>query len=755
MKLTLNKEKGSAFVLVFLVIVVTSVWISSLALFTKFGADMEGRRITMNETLASADASLERCWSRWRDLSANGSTLPTTTQMNDGWLADNKVYASLNTGVYVDANNVTLKQIDSLGRELLPDLHANVTAKTDVSRGLIKRSTSYLASVIAQGIGPIGATNNEVRIRVNRVYEKSDIPLFQYLAFFDHTLHIHPGPKMKINGRLHSNFRVVSTPGNDGAVNIFANISGPKNSIDKSALSNSAINAAILSEMSGGREQQIEGFYEDTQVPYSWNDLGESTHKRKDDMTTLQGGAAYQESGKLNLFDPNDKDYQYWWGKESPTDTKKRWETATNENIKGGFRELIEKPVTTDGINTFATGQEDTLFIAMKRFYNQADLKIEIRTTLTQAEINAGETVMKTIDGVKMLNPKLADIWYKSGPDRIDVPDANDPDYPAKKKKAIEDVMAKTKVDDTLKKQILATFDYSQSKFYDIWADLDSSTNDVDGFMDVTDIDMKKLKKVLDDWTGADGSSAGTGAPLPKEGIILYIGDSSSGPTTAAGREKGLRIINGQQLPYGGLTMATDMMTYIRGDYNTGNTDFGNSGTKKVDTNNTDSSFNDFSQKNYAINFKDYTNSTDNYLPENYPSAIIADFIKLQSNAWTDSGNAAASNTRPAAAATTYNFAMVMGDKPKSIKEFDTGGLHNFPKFMENWENKESTIIGSFIQLWTSKYNNMGHGGDEKFYKPPLRNWGFAGNYLFRTPPGSLDAIEYTRGRYWFSVANQ
>lgn len=771
MKLNRKPESGIAFILVFLVIIVTSIWISSLALMTKVSADFEGRRITMNETLSSADGSLERAWGRWRDMSANGSTLPTNAQMNSGWTDAMKVYTDLNPGVSILPTNVTLKQIDSVGRYMKDDASASVTAKTDVSRGLVKRSVSYVASVMAEGASPVGATTTPVKVRVNRVFEKSDIPLFQYLAFFDHTLHLHNGPNMKINGKLHSNFRVVATPGQwdngvktgtkNGLLTIRANISGPEAKIGnqkKSDLtSNSAIAAAIEALYATG-DKDIVGFYEDTQVPYNWNGLGSGSHLRNDEKTTLTEGASYQGTGKLNLFDPNDTEYMTWWADDPSNPGKQKWETTTNNNINGGFRELIEKPVTNSDGQTFPSGNDDTLFIAAKRFYNQADLKIEYRSELTTAEKNANMKHMVYVSGSSgpmMYNPDLVKIYYKSGADAVNIPNSNDPNYATKKTEAIKEMMKKTEITGTFKTDILKAMAYAEDKFYDRWVngDLASSNSKYNnGLMDVMDVDMAKLRPVLDAWLG----SGNYGAPTKKEGVIMYITDTSSGFGTAVGRGKGVRIINGQQLPSGGFTMATDMLAYVRGDYNTGSTDYGKTTTasdanRLVKTNVPDPADDDFSQKNYDPNANDYLGN--DYLPEDHPSAILADNIRLQSNAWVDTSNNTIDNNdvRTDAQPTTYNFAMVMGDKYNDAKQFDTGGLHNFPRFMEDWSGKESTIIGSFIQLWTSKYINASQGSVSNAYNPPLRNWGFAGNYLFRTPPGSLDAIEYTRGRYWFS----
>jgi hypothetical protein len=66
------------------------------------------------------------------------------------------------------------------------------------------------------------------------------------------------------------------------------------------------------------------------------------------------------------------------------------------------------------------------------------------------------------------------------------------------------------------------------------------------------------------------------------------------------------------------------------------------------------------------------------------------------------------------------------------------GGLHNFPRFLENWEDKKLYISGSFIQLSFSNYATAPYDQDAfepgastanaeliKYYEPPDRLWGY------------------------------
>ncbi|HEY9632577.1 MAG TPA: hormogonium polysaccharide biosynthesis protein HpsA [Coleofasciculaceae cyanobacterium] len=124
---------------------------------------------------------------------------------------------------------------------------------------------------------------------------------------------------------------------------------------------------------------------------------------------------------------------------------------------------------------------------------------------------------------------------------------------------------------------------------------------------------------------------------------------------------------------------------------------------------------------------------------------------------------------------TNYNAALIMGDTP--ARPFPTGGgengggLHNFPRFLENWVGVDATIKGSLIQYTKSKYatapfdaidlvgqdNSLFFDGlppayragdpingyqykeaaasnKAPYYQPPGRKWGYDVGLLSQTP---------------------
>lgn len=137
-------------------------------------------------------------------------------------------------------------------------------------------------------------------------------------------------------------------------------------------------------------------------------------------------------------------------------------------------------------------------------------------------------------------------------------------------------------------------------------------------------------------------------------------------------------------------------------------------------------------------NFNLHT-STDPAQDSWQPCAVISDAITLLSNNWSDS----LSNTSQTASNTTYNTVFITGNVPTKPGQY-SGGLENFPRFLENWSSKTTTIAGGFIQLFKSKYATGLWGGS--YYSAPNRNWSSEERFadLTALPPGYSDLFPST-----------
>jgi Tfp pilus assembly protein PilX len=103
------------------------------------------------------------------------------------------------------------------------------------------------------------------------------------------------------------------------------------------------------------------------------------------------------------------------------------------------------------------------------------------------------------------------------------------------------------------------------------------------------------------------------------------------------------------------------------------------------------------------------------------------------------------------AASTSFNLIIAAGDVPGRPNE-NGGGLHNFPRLLENWEpgtSQTTRISGSFMQLGrsayatapffvtldsTNTYKNNNTSGKLPYYRSPIRQWGYDVGLLSQSP---------------------
>ncbi|MFQ5804499.1 MAG: PilX N-terminal domain-containing pilus assembly protein [Candidatus Methylomirabilales bacterium] len=183
---------------------------------------------------------------------------------------------------------------------------------------------------------------------------------------------------------------------------------------------------------------------------------------------------------------------------------------------------------------------------------------------------------------------------------------------------------------------------------------------------------------------------------------ILYVAHN--------GIYKGVRLVNGSQLPPGGLTVVSENPVYIQGDYNTVN---------KV------------------------------------PAAVLADAVTVLSNNWGkkmyDQKGRRRTWRRPAAD-TTVNAAFALGPNAESDVGRGNGQLENVIRFLEDWNGKTFTYNGSIVALWHSQqavanWRCCGSSGDN-YYRPPKRNWAYDPLFNTQLPPGTPVGIVNTRGQW-------
>ena len=345
---------------------------------------------------------------------------------------------------------------------------------------------------------------------------------------------------------------------------------------------------------------------------------------------------------------------------------------ASNPNTSDAYRELIERPVA---------GYSDPLASAdptrpSERYYNQAGVKILVTTDAT-----AAATTVQILNGNGVVVSSTS-----TGTD-------------------------------------LALY----NTFHGALATNGSLQDGREGAtLTITTLDLSKIQSALT----AGGALAGTGAN------IIYITDTtanngtaangSANPTGAANR--GIELVNGYQMPNGGLTVVSDNPVYVHGDFNTA--------LQKSDAVPSNSTTSNDPTKPYGTG----------YTPQ--PCAIMADAVTILSNAWTDSNSTSGLSSR-IATNTTVNAAILSGNVTSGSGFTYSGGTENFPRFLEDWSKNSSTFTyyGSMVELFQSKQATGIWKTTGNYYNAPKRHWYFDTRFYSSPPPGTFAVISYVKSR--------
>ncbi|MEZ5308678.1 MAG: hypothetical protein R2684_16150 [Pyrinomonadaceae bacterium] len=200
---------------------------------------------------------------------------------------------------------------------------------------------------------------------------------------------------------------------------------------------------------------------------------------------------------------------------------------------------------------------------------------------------------------------------------------------------------------------------------------------------------------------------------------------------------RGVRLVNGTTLPgvydtsglgnTKGFTVSSENGVYVWGNYNATSASYG-SGTSVT--------------------------PPESYYPQNtsthIPASIVSDAVSILSNAWSDANsfNNPFDRSQRDASNTVVRFGMIAGDaitgnvdlpyNPSGFGQLN-GGLHNFKRFLEDWNGKRLNYSGSLINLTNSRNNNGFWTCCDTVYRPPTRDWTFDTTFLNadRLPPGT------------------
>jgi hypothetical protein len=199
---------------------------------------------------------------------------------------------------------------------------------------------------------------------------------------------------------------------------------------------------------------------------------------------------------------------------------------------------------------------------------------------------------------------------------------------------------------------------------------------------------------------------------------ILYVSKTQDGGDLDAVRIKnGADLYSTAALPEG-LMVATDNPLYVQGNFNT------------------------------------TLNPTTN---KPVPVALASDALTILSSSWnstTDSNSTTYPNdlSKRVAGNTTVNAAIMTGNVPSTDETGAnySGGLENFPRFLENWTGKTMTYGGSMVCLWASQRATGRWAYGSPIYTAPNRNWSYNMDPL-NWPPGT-PRVRFLQRIQWYQA---
>ncbi|MCC5807962.1 MAG: pilus assembly PilX N-terminal domain-containing protein [Opitutales bacterium] len=268
-------------------------------------------------------------------------------------------------------------------------------------------------------------------------------------------------------------------------------------------------------------------------------------------------------------------------------------------------------------------------------------------------------------------------------------------------------------------------YDYRQAR---------NNTNDARGRINLLRLDMAAMREWVED----------PSANIPWNGGVYVHMPEVSDPgrddyVVPANANWAVQLHNGAVLPNRravdpeatrGLTLATNSGLYVQGDFNAPSG--GGTSTEPED-------ISTFGEPGHEA-----------------PAALVADAVTVLSNNWSNANSrgTSLSGDRPATN-TVVSAAIVTGNVPSANNTY-SGGVENFPRFLEAWSGRTLTYRGSMINLFRSEsFDGPWRFGD-RVYNAPTRDWGFNRGFRELTPPldpgtrvfRQVNFLELTRERF-------
>ena len=175
-----------------------------------------------------------------------------------------------------------------------------------------------------------------------------------------------------------------------------------------------------------------------------------------------------------------------------------------------------------------------------------------------------------------------------------------------------------------------------------------------------------------------------------------------------------VRLVNGQQLPSSGLTVATPLPLYVLGNYN--------------------------------VQTPDGTSIGNNNAVYTYPAAFMADAVTILSSNWNDGYDGSTDLVQRTAVDATVNAAILQGIVPSTTvggNQYYSGGAENFLRLLEDWSTNTLTYNGSMVAMFNCRYGTNYWQSPGIYYNEPVWQRGFDTNFLDQNklPPGTPNVV--------------
>lgn len=509
-----------------------------------------------------------------------------------------------------------------------------------------------------------------------------NVPLFQFAIFYNQDMEINPGPAMTINGRVHSNFNIWATGSGSGSPLTFGD------SVDATGFVTNTP-SPLDPQNYGHRSRNV--VYSDTNSPLENADsltvpIGTDGNNNPTNITSILNlppdglaapkSAAYSAGGQVYLYNEADLIIS-----NSPSGVNGNSSSNAltvyyqNPNLADPMVKVTPdvQKIETVASNLYTTAQgyvtnwiPETTYTTNIIYYTRGWKRGRIRSIQVVPHTDyTPQVVQQTVTNVTTSYVSVTNFYYS---------------YVTN----------------------VTFYDYRESKT-----------------VQAVQVDVARLNAWLNNSSATGGqqydSLNNTGSTSKNHDISsIYVYNSAPDNSSSL---PAVRLVNGQELPPDGLTVATPFPLYVKGNYN-------------VTTDGT----------HYSTTLGNTTYTR--------PAALLGDAITVLSGNWSDSYGPGLGVGSRNPVDTTINAATLEGIVPSNGSHY-SGGVENFLRLLENWSGHTLYYNGSIVVMFPSQYATApwSYG---YYYTAPNRQWGFDNNFKNQNklPPLTPEAKYIVRGQY-------